>query len=62
MEDALARIIIKHAERRGSLNPCCNGRCTRTVCKDAEVKNFESLNPCCNGRCTRTREYQPYHR
>ena len=28
----------------GRLNPCCNGRCTRTyVCKDAEVKNFEVL-------------------
>ena len=27
-----SHIIIKHAERRGneSLNPCCNGRCTRT--------------------------------
>ncbi len=56
MEDALALddagaedyIFIR-------LNPCCNGRCTRTV---AENKRYSwpkaGLNPCCNGRCTRT--------
>jgi len=36
------------------LNPCCNGRCTRTW-KQLKLRHqFGSLNPCCNGRCTRT--------
>ena len=37
------------------LNPCFNGRCTRTY---KFLKNLgyaeDSLNPCFNGRCTRT--------
>ena len=40
------------------LNPCCNGRCTRTKCSQClkTTKRF-CLNPCCNGRCTRTFHY-----
>ncbi len=57
MEDALARIKIVAdllAKCKG-LNPCCNGRCTRTKCKELGQKApSNSLNPCCNGRCTRT--------
>ena len=38
-----------------SLNPCCNGRCTRTEQIVDITKAYNgSLNPCCNGRCTRT--------
>ena len=36
------------------LNPCCNGRCTRTVQLHLYKMMWEGLNPCCNGRCTRT--------
>ena len=37
------------------LNPCCNGRCTRTRDGWQFFENLgRSLNPCCNGRCTRT--------
>ena len=36
------------------LNPCCNGRCTRTHCGIYYNENQLRLNPCCNGRCTRT--------
>ena len=57
MEDALA--LSESRNKRScskSLNPCCNGRCTRTgrqmpLCG---VRIFR-LNPCCNGRCTRTK-------
>ena len=40
------------------LNPCFNGRCTRTLhfypgCDD----DFDGLNPCFNGRCTRTHSF-----
>ena len=42
----------------GSLNPCFNGRCTRTIIKHAERRGNESLNPCFNGRCTRTDKQQ----
>ena len=56
MEDALAHSSDRMIKQKlGSLNPCCNGRCTRTIgfenFKDAEEMG---LNPCCNGRCTRT--------
>ena len=56
MEDALVHGVDRlcRANNR-SLNPCFNGRCTRTseglICFRAQR---ESLNPCFNGRCTRT--------
>ena len=56
MEDALALMPVKKNEAANvSLNPCFNGRCTRTfviykVCTEEQT----SLNPCFNGRCTRT--------
>ena len=55
MEDALAP--YRHQCTRNKLfrlNPCCNGRCTRTAMKLFLNGTMESLNPCCNGRCTRT--------
>ena len=56
MEDALARIkfVINEVVYQ-SLNPCCNGRCTRTKKEMFFQRDvLDSLNPCCNGRCTRT--------
>ena len=56
MEDALAHCLAFEKENGDlSLNPCCNGRCTRTgKYFDYLIKTIGSLNPCCNGRCTRT--------
>ncbi len=56
MEDALAqKASCPHAPKHGGcLNPCCNGRCTRTSLNLQVLKSLRSLNPCCNGRCTRT--------
>ena len=55
MEDALARgYKASNWSNTFCLNPCCNGRCTRT---HGQMKIYEDrfcLNPCCNGRCTRT--------
>ena len=55
MEDALVQamtelvcLLIKR------LNPCCNGRCARTINQRRDLRNSRGLNPCCNGRCTRT--------
>ena len=58
MEDALAQ-----RERnaigliRLSLNPCSNGRCTRTSLSVWAHNKGCRLNPCSNGRCTRTSWY-----
>ena len=55
MEDALA--LIKkggNTAKAVGLNPCFNGRCTRTYSKNIQHGKILSLNPCFNGRCTRT--------
>ena len=55
MEDALVlRRNIYCDQMNESLNPCFNGRCTRTYVYDTEKDKYVSLNPCFNGRCTRT--------
>ena len=55
MEDALALFDKEFVSNLfGGLNPCCNGRCTRTLLIFLIKRTGESLNPCCNGRCTRT--------
>ena len=55
MEDALVHQEIRIVELSSSLNPCCNGRCTRTYPPAVNNNRADScLNPCCNGRCTRT--------
>ena len=57
MEDALAQTTIKDMKTiNKSLNPCCNGRCTRTTPLTGIWHRIDGLNPCCNGRCTRTCE------
>ena len=59
MEDALARSLkVLRPQRCRRLNPCCNGRCTRTDKKKIGSKIQKSLNPCCNGRCTRTHHWE----
>ena len=55
MEDALVRLImLSGCVVITCLNPCFNGRCTRTTYKVNPIKKTLSLNPCFNGRCTRT--------
>ena len=55
MEDALAPKKWKTKSKRKCLNPCFNGRCTRTEWwTNNKVRQGEGLNPCFNGRCTRT--------
>ena len=36
------------------LNPCCNGRWSRTNKAVTKRDAYRSLNPCCNGRWSRT--------
>ena len=55
MEDALVRGNKISGQNSQSLNPCFNGRCTRTMKIKAERKKLGGLNPCFNGRCTRTK-------
>jgi len=56
MEDALVRLVFILRQFRLCLNPCFNGRCTRTSFNQHNTYMYESLNPCFNGRCTRTGE------
>ena len=56
MEDALV-LTSRCRERyvKPRLNPCFNGRCTRTSYAVGRLICIEHcLNPCFNGRCTRT--------
>ena len=48
--------VVADEEQAQSLNPCFNGRCTRTD-ELFELKGGKRyrLNPCFNGRCTRTK-------
>ena len=56
MDDALARNAFSlQMLDTCSLNPCCNGWCTRTLAiVENEINGRKGLNPCCNGWCTRT--------
>ncbi len=40
------------------LNPCCNGRWSRTQIIYTYENYNSCLNPCCNGRWSRTRPYK----
>ena len=56
MEDALVqKNRVEDPKNYISLNPCFNGRCTRTKAGDIVRRITSSLNPCFNGRCTRTK-------
>ena len=55
MEDALVQGAFGSANSYTlSLNPCFNGRCTRTDVFQGIGAMWVCLNPCFNGRCTRT--------
>ena len=55
MEDGLVlEIIVVYANVNGSLNPCCNGRWSRTTSPSINGSSCCCLNPCCNGRWSRT--------
>ena len=54
MEDALALSKEEQSAVMQGLNPCFNGRCTRTAKEATCTIKFGCLNPCFNGRCTRT--------
>ena len=41
-----------------SLNPCCDGRWSRTIDDAVRIINEKGLNPCCDGRWSRTRPYK----
>ena len=44
------------------LNPCFNGRCTRTTVKKQKIEfTVVGLNPCFNGRCTRTQDISDFN-
>ena len=44
MEDALARLQERDQPRKKTrLNPCCNGRCTRTPQKNTQAQNENVL-------------------
>ena len=58
MEDAL--VLCEELECTADflcLNPCFNGRCTRTSSLTAAAIGVGCLNPCFNGRCTRTNSF-----
>ena len=55
MEDALVHAVLEIVKNVFScLNPCFNGRCTRTNVVPVLFSKKLRLNPCFNGRCTRT--------
>ena len=58
MEDGLVPGMVSLSERLFSLNPCCNGRWSRTAEDKVLTSQQVSLNPCCNGRWSRTRLYK----
>ena len=57
MEDGLVlRQVSMGAAAIQGLNPCCNGRWSRTTIGDRILLCIMCLNPCCNGRWSRTRK------
>ena len=59
MEDGLVRSTPCYfCSYSRSLNPCCNGRWSRTNYSCNNSLFSSCLNPCCNGRWSRTRPYK----
>ena len=55
MEDGLVRSNgTALLQKSCCLNPCCNGRWSRTTIGDRILLCIMCLNPCCNGRWSRT--------
>ena len=58
MEDGLVLVSDYITALNGDgLNPCCNGRWSRTLLRYSLMRRI-CLNPCCNGRWSRTRPYK----
>ena len=54
MDVALAvRLLRLQNQVKLSLNPCCNGCCSRRSVEYTNAKKVFCLNPCCNGCCSR---------
>ena len=58
MEDGLVLFTYNGNKYKVCLNPCCNGRWSRTIETLTQYGNAKRLNPCCNGRWSRTRLYK----
>ena len=41
-------------------NPCCNGRCSRSVRRRRAWPSLSGFNPCCGGRCSRSSTQSRY--
>ena len=55
MEDGLVQVLRQVNQMTSKcLNPCCNGRWSRTRHSSGCIRCCRSLNPCCNGRWSRT--------
>ena len=54
MEDTLGETRTELKSLRGSLNPCSNGRYSRSLQLWRQQKEITSLNPCSNGRYSRS--------
>ena len=51
MEDGLVhKLLALNINSVMGLNPCCNGRWSRTRHSSGCIRCCRSLNPCCNGR------------
>ena len=58
----MQQFIMAEWQDVGGLNPCFNGRCTRTFAEvEQEKSQVVGLNPCFNGRCTRTAQSTQLH-
>ena len=55
MEDGLVHVKNEPEKLKDAgLNPCCDGRWSRTYVNPNKEDNCEGLNPCCDGRWSRT--------
>ena len=55
MEEGLRQTLVEGTVKKFSrLNPCCNGRGSKTQFRLSMLLRTLSLNPCCNGRGSKT--------
>ena len=55
MEEGRRQKIKTITNNKGkSLNPCCNGRGSKTRTREVFQREQRGLNPCCNGRGSKT--------
>ena len=53
MEDTLGDKFVGMQDGRTRLNPCSNGRHSRSTQELSQLKSLRGLNPCSNGRYSR---------